>query len=94
MLIMQGLRSRPCDVLACARLAFSGRWGWIFSARTPEPPKLSDLVQALRQGTEEPDQPDHKGTEEEGVTPRCPHCGSAQTRLLGEWSRSGVPRVS
>jgi Putative transposase/Transposase zinc-binding domain len=63
-------------------------------ASTTEPPKLTNLVQALRQGTEEPDQPDHKGTEEEAATPRCPHCGSEQTRLLGEWSRSGVPRVT
>src|SRR5262245_38980298 len=27
--IMRVLRGGPCDVLACGRLAFSGRWGWI-----------------------------------------------------------------
>jgi hypothetical protein len=63
-------------------------------ARTPEPPRLADLLQALSQGTQEPDQPDATGAEEEVAMPRCPHCGSKQTRLLGEWSRSGVPRVT
>jgi hypothetical protein len=63
-------------------------------ARTPEPPSFADLLQALRQGTQELDQPHATGAQEEGAMPRCPHCGSKQTRLLGEWSRSGVPRVT
>jgi hypothetical protein len=25
------------------------------------------------------------------VLPRCPHCGSRQTRFLGEYPRCGVP---
>jgi hypothetical protein len=63
-------------------------------ARTPEPPSFADLLQALRQRTQELDQPHATGAQEEGAMPRCPHCGSKQTRLLGEWSRSGVPRFT
>jgi hypothetical protein len=61
---------------------------------TPEPPKLADLVQTLGQVTEGTDQPGHEGMEENTVAPRCPHCGSNQTRLLGEWPRFRVPRVT
>jgi hypothetical protein len=63
-------------------------------ASTPEPRTLADLLQASSQGTEEPDQPAPKGAEEDEATPRRPHCGSKQTRLLGEWSRCGAPRVT
>jgi hypothetical protein len=61
---------------------------------TTEAPKLADLLQALSQGTEEPDQPCNKVTQDNGATPRCPHCGSNQTRLLGEWPRFRVPLVT
>jgi Putative transposase/Transposase zinc-binding domain len=61
---------------------------------TPEPPKLADLLQTLGQVTEGTDQPRHQRMEENTVAPRCPHCGSNQTRLLGEWPRFRVPWVT
>ena len=61
---------------------------------TTEAPRLADLLQALSPRTEEPDHPCNKVTQDNGATPRCPHCGSNQTRLLGEWPRFRVPRVT
>jgi hypothetical protein len=63
-------------------------------ASTPKPLKLADLLQALSQETEELDQPRPQGADEDEATPRCPHCGSMHTRLLGAWPRCGVLRVT
>ena len=63
-------------------------------ADPPAPAKLADLIQALGQLTEETDQASPQGAEEDVVQPRCPHCGSQQTRLLGEWSRWRIPWAS
>jgi hypothetical protein len=57
------------------------------SADTALPPRISSLSEALRMlgeltdGARDPDP----------AQPRCPHCGSCRTRLLGEYSRYGVP---
>ena len=60
-------------------------------ADTTEPLKLTDLMEMLGQATEPTDRaPDDAGDDESDV-PRCPHCGSARTRLLGEYRRCGVP---
>jgi hypothetical protein len=56
----------------------------------PEPLKLADLVEALGPSTEPTDQALHEPADDDAVTPRCPHCGSGRTRLLGEWPRFGV----
>jgi hypothetical protein len=60
-------------------------------ANKTEPPKLADLVEALAQGEESTDGLPQASADEDEATPRCPHCGSARTRLLGEWSRFGMP---
>jgi hypothetical protein len=56
-----------------------------------EPPKLADLLEGLSQGTEPTDLPVGDVADEDSDPPRCPHCGSARTRLLGEWPRFGLP---
>ncbi len=56
-------------------------------ASTTEPPKVLDLLQALSQG---PDGTNQGHPEEAAVNvaaPRCPHCGSSRTRLVGELCR-------
>ncbi len=63
-------------------------------ADTPQPPRLADVLQAMCQGLEERDHAGHGAVEDETGRVRCPHCGSDQTRLLGEWSRFGVLRVT
>ena len=63
-------------------------------AHTKEPPKLADLLQTLGQVTEGSDQPGRGVMVENTAAPRCPHCGSTQTRLLGEWPRFRVPWVT
>jgi hypothetical protein len=60
-------------------------------ADTTEPPKLADLVEALGQLPELTDQVIHDADDDDLHIPRCPHCGSSRTRLLGEYPRIGVP---
>jgi len=56
------------------------------------PVKIADLVEALEQLAEIQNN-QYIGDEHDDCagTPRCPHCGSARTRLLAEWPRFGVP---
>jgi hypothetical protein len=61
------------------------------SAPTIKPPTLADLLQALRQSTEGTTEVLHDLAEDDAATPRCPHCGSQRTRLLGEWPPTGGP---
>ena len=60
-------------------------------ADTTEPLKLADLLEALGQLTEQTDQALAMPGTNEPDCPRCPHCGSTRTRLLGEYPRFGVP---
>ena len=60
-------------------------------ADTTEPPKLADLLQALGQRTEPTGETLHDAEDDDVNAPRCPHCGSNRTRLLGEYPRSGMP---
>ena len=58
---------------------------------TAGPPKIADLLNALSEPDESDDIQYVGDDDHEGNTPRCPHCGSARTRLLGEWPRFTVP---
>jgi hypothetical protein len=60
-------------------------------ADAAKPPKLADLLDALGQPTQWIDQPFLDPQDDEADSPRCPHCGSVRTRLLGEYSRCGGP---
>lgn len=60
-------------------------------ADTPQPTQLADLLKALGQGTEHADQALADAAGDEPQSPRCPHCNSLQTRLLGEYPRCRVP---
>ena len=55
------------------------------------PTKLADLLEAFPQGTQDADQVCADTIGDESACPRCPHCKSARTRLLGEYPRGGVP---
>jgi hypothetical protein len=61
-------------------------------ADPPAPPRLADPVPILAETTAE--QPVPQGRGGTRAVPCCPHCGSSRTRLVGEWSRWGVPRVT
>ncbi len=61
-------------------------------ADPPAPPRLADLVKTGNEATAEPSL--QQKPEETRAMPPCPHCGSPRTRLVGEWSRWGVPRVT
>lgn len=54
------------------------------------PVNIAELLETLSQLEHSEDDP-FTGDEHDGDTPCCPHCGSARTRLLGEWPRFGVP---
>jgi hypothetical protein len=60
-------------------------------ADTAKAPKLADLLEALRQATQPTDRAFSDAEDDETSYPRCPHCGSTRTRLLGEYPRCGVP---
>ena len=60
-------------------------------ADTAEPLKLADLLELLGQPTEPTDRPIRRRGGRRAGHPRCPHCGSSRTRLLGEYRRCGVP---
>jgi hypothetical protein len=60
-------------------------------AAATEPTRLADLLEVLGQGTQLADQAVHDTEDDDLDSPRCPHCGSRRTRLLGEYPRFGVP---
>jgi len=60
-------------------------------ADAAKPPKLADLLEALGQPAQWIDQASLDPQDDEADSPRCPHCGSVRTRLLGEYSRCGGP---
>lgn len=60
-------------------------------ADTMEPPKLAGLLDTRGQRAQQTDQPFPDPQDDEADRPRCPHCGSVRTRLLGEYPRCGGP---
>jgi hypothetical protein len=60
-------------------------------ADTTESPKPADFVEALGQLSELTSQVLQDADDHDLHIPRCPHCGSSRTRLLGEYPRFGVP---
>ena len=52
---------------------------------------MAGLSEALRQLTELTDQALDEVADHDAALPRCPHCDSCRTRLLGEYPRYGVP---
>lgn len=57
------------------------------SADAVEPPKLADLLNLSGQAVDQAS----PGPRHDADCPRCPHCGSVRTRLLGEYPRCGGP---
>ena len=53
--------------------------------------KVASLSEALSQPMELTDQAKSEMLHPDAELPRCPHCGSCRTRLLGEYPRSGGP---
>jgi hypothetical protein len=53
------------------------------------PPKVTSLSEVLSQLMELTDQALNKVLDHDAKLPRCPHCGSCRTRLLGEYPRLG-----
>ena len=60
-------------------------------ADTAQPPTMAGLLEALSQLTQLTDQALDEVADHDAALPRCPHCGSRQTRFLGEYPRYGVP---
>jgi hypothetical protein len=60
-------------------------------ADTAEPLKLAELLELAGQPTESTDRAFGDAADTEPDVPRCPHCGSSRTRLVGEYRRCGVP---
>jgi hypothetical protein len=52
---------------------------------------MASLSEALSQLTELTDQALDEVADHDAALPQCPHCGSCQTRFLGEYPRFGVP---
>ena len=60
-------------------------------AEAAQPLRISSLSEALSELTEPADQAVDEAADHDAALPRCPHCGSCRTRLLGEYPRFGVP---
>ena len=60
-------------------------------ADTVQPPRRVSLCDTLSQLIEPSDQARDEGADHDAALPRCPHCGSCRTRLLGEYPRLGGP---
>jgi len=59
---------------------------------TDGPVKIADLLDALRQPDASTDGQNSDATDDDGIhNPRCPHCDSTRTRLLGQYRRFRVP---
>jgi hypothetical protein len=55
------------------------------------PLKVTSLSEVLSQLMELTDQALNEVLDHDEELPRCPHCGSCRTRLLGEYPRLGGP---
>jgi Putative transposase/Transposase zinc-binding domain len=60
-------------------------------AAIAQPPKMIGLLAALGQATDLTDRALDDTADHDAAQPRCLHCGSHRTRLLGEYPRCGVP---
>jgi hypothetical protein len=60
-------------------------------AETAQPRRIVGLTDALNQAWEPIDRALDEGSDHDVAVPRCPHCGSCRTRLLGEYPRFGIP---
>jgi Putative transposase/Transposase zinc-binding domain len=60
-------------------------------AVTAQPPKMIGPLAALGQATDLTDRVLDDTRDHDAAQPRCLHCGSHRTRLLGEYPRWGVP---
>ncbi len=59
---------------------------------TVRPPRMiTSLGEAFSPIIEPSNQALHAESDHDATPPRCPHCGSCRTRLLGEFPRPGVP---
>jgi len=56
------------------------------------PMKIADLLEAIGQLAALHDRQELGGENDKAAGPRCPHCGSAHTTLLGEWPPPGAIR--
>ena len=54
-------------------------------ADAAQPLRISSLSEALSELTEPADQAVDEAADHDAALPRCPHCGSCRTRLLGEY---------
>ena len=61
------------------------------SRGSAEPPKLADLLDALKQLAEPTDPVFSDPQNDDADCPQCPYCSSTRTRLLGEYPRYGGP---
>ena len=60
-------------------------------ADTAQPPRLADYLEALAQPTQPTNPPFADAADHEPDGLRCPHCGSARTRLLGAYRHGAGP---
>ena len=60
-------------------------------ADTSQPLRMAGSSVALAQSTELTDQALNQVADHDAAMPRCPHCGSCQTRFLGQYPHVGVP---
>jgi hypothetical protein len=61
------------------------------SVNSPAPRKLADLLEALSHPVQATGDALPDPSEDAATCPRCPHCGSMRTRLLGVYPRGGLP---
>jgi hypothetical protein len=60
-------------------------------ADTAQPPRMTSFLEAFNNLTELTDQALNEVADHDAALPQCPHCGSCQTRFLGEYPRYAVP---
>jgi len=66
-------------------------WWLLMLANPAKPLKIASLSEVLSQLLDLADHTSDEGPGPDEELPRCPHCGSCRTRLLGEYPRLGVP---
>ena len=66
-------------------------WWLLMLANPAKPLKIASLSEVLSQLLDLADHALDEGPGPDEGWPRCPHCGSCRTRLLGQYPRLGVP---
>jgi hypothetical protein len=69
---------------------------WVLLILTPptdsaQPSRRAGLLDTLNELSESSDRPHDQASDQAAAMPRCPHCGSCRTQLLGDYPRYGVP---